>query len=301
VSTCLGGWVYRPDQVAQWVGDPLNRSPVFSASAYKLRGTGAGKEAYLYRDIIRAVGSFKIRTQKLGNCVSKGWGSATDNVDILTRARLGLPQQKSRIAAAPYYGFSRYEVGWLENKARLRGDGSVGAWAARAAIKYGCLRQQRYGQYDLTTDDDDTLSKRWGDSGVPDAIEPKARELLVQHAALVTSWEDVADAVCNRKLVIVCCDIGFSSRRDQHGFIRRGAPWGHCWYIIAVRNHGPRPGALLVNSWGPDWCTGPLPDDEPPGCAWIHPEDVHNCVRIQQDSYAIASVTGLDEDPWVMV
>lgn len=301
MSCQYGGWIYQPDQVAAWVGSPVNKSPVFSASAYKLRGTGANQEAYLYRDIIRAVGRLKIRTQALGNCVSKAWGSATDNLDILDRLRLGIPQQSARIAAAPYYGFSRYEVGWLERKARLRGDGSVGAWAAEAAIRYGCLRQQKYGAHDLATDDDDVLSARWGNSGVPNELEPTAREIIVQHATLVTSWSDVADAICNRKIVVVACDIGFESRRDEWGFLRRGRPWGHAWYIIAVRNWGPRPGALMVNSWGPDWATGPLPDDEPPGTAWLHPDDVDACVRIQQDSYAIAGISGLEPDPWVMV
>lgn len=292
----LGGWVYDPEEVARWVASPANKAPVFAASGYKLRGSGSGKMALLYQDVRRIRNSFKLRSQRIGNCVSKGWSSATSYVDTIQRDRFGLPQL-AEIAATPYYGFSRVEVGGR----KIRGEGSVGAWAAKAAVQYGCLRQQVYGRYDLTTDDDDVLSAQWGDRGVPDDIEPQARELLVSSTSLVTRWEEVVDAVYNRCPVVVCTRHGFGDRRDQDGFVRRQGIWGHCWWISAVDDNPKRPGALLTNSWGSSWASGPKRHDQPDGTVWIDAEEVDLCVREEPDSFAIAGLRGLEPDPWVMI
>jgi hypothetical protein len=291
-----GGYVYDPEAVAQWCADPRNRSPVFAAANYRMRGVDAPEDVLLYRDVIRIRGKFKIRGQKLGNCVSKAWAGASSLVDCFERHRLELPQL-SDIAATPYYGFSRVEVG----KRRIRGDGSCGVWAAEAAIKYGCLRQLKYGRYDLTTDDDDVLSAEWGNRGVPDEIEPQARELLIHDTALVTSFSDVVLAVQNRKPVVIACSTGFTNRRDKDGFVARGANWNHSWWIVGVTTNSRRPGALGVNSWNENWVTGPKRDDEPDGCFWIDADNVDRCVRPQPDSYAIAGIGGFDNDPWMMV
>lgn len=290
------GYTYDPEAVEQWCGDAANKTPVFASAGWRIRGSGAGKSAHLHQDIARLQGgTFHVRSQTIGNCVSKGWAAASEWVDLLMRARLGLPQLP-RIAAAPYYGFSRVEVG----KRRIRGDGSVGAWAAQAAVKLGCLRQQKYGAWDLTDDEQDTYARSWGDRGVPDELEPSARELLISDASLVTSWEHVRDAVFNQNPVVVCSRRGFNDIRDKDGFLKLSRDWGHCWAICSVKDDG-RPGALLVNSWGPDWVSGPKTHDQPDGTGWIDAATIDRIVSEEPDSFAVSDFSGFTPNPWVMI
>jgi hypothetical protein len=87
--------------------------------------------------------------------------------------------------------------------------------------------------------------------------------------------------------------------RDSEGFLvppkrrwfNRGSTWNHSMVVIGVCDEG-RPGAMFLNSWGPDWVKGPnrFPN-APKGCFWVDAEIVDRMVK-QGDSFAIRSFKG---------
>jgi hypothetical protein len=64
--------------------------------------------------------------------------------------------------------------------------------------------------------------------------------------------------------------------------------------VLAIRhqaNGGGRDGALLQNSWGKSWVSGPRwPDDQPEGSFWASRTDIEAALK-QGDSWAISGTT----------
>ena len=57
-------------------------------------------------------------------------------------------------------------------------------------------------------------------------------------------------------------------------------------------NGSPEDGALLANSWGTLWVSGPRwPDDMPDGCFWVTRRDIE-AILSQGDSFAVGGVSG---------
>ena len=79
--------------------------------------------------------------------------------------------------------------------------------------------------------------------------------------------------------------------RDVDGFCRASGTWAHCMAIVGIRG-GSRPGALLLNSWGPNAHTGPrgLGDPSPAGF-WADANVVDRMLK-QGDSWAFSDVVG---------
>src|SRR5437763_1529398 len=70
------------------------------------------------------------------------------------------------LAQEVIYGGSRVEVGG----GRLRGDGSVGAWAAKFVHDYGVVPRGVHGRYDLSRYDE-RRCREYGARGVPGDLE----------------------------------------------------------------------------------------------------------------------------------
>lgn len=279
------GWVPAPREVDRVLADlpiPVATREVMST----IRDTGKGKVAPLHLVLAKIrPGGFPIHEQEIGDCVSHGWSLAVALLKaVQTQAK---PERwAGDVATEPIYGGSRVEIGG----GRIGGDGSVGAWAAKYVSEYGILLRQKYGSVDLTKYSG-RAAKEWGRRGVPDDLEPTAREHPVKTVSLVNTYEDARDAIANGFPVPVCSMQGFEQRRDADGFARPRGQWAHCMCFVASDDEYRRPGLLCQNSWGPNWITGPKRHDQPDGSFWVDPETVTRMLR-ERDSFAVSNFVG---------
>ena len=222
------------------------------------------------------------------NCVSHGAANAVDILRAIQTAT-GKGQWLAETASEVIYALSRVEIGHGQLGS---GDGSVGAWAAEACRTYGTLLRQVYGKYDLTKYDGNR-AKSWGmpNAGLPNDLEPAAHEHLVRSVTLVKTWEDLCDAIAAGYPVTVASNQGFTSTRDSEGFARPSGTWGHQMVFWAADDLSPRKGALIENSWGPNWITGPTTYDQPPGSFWADKSVVEHMLAMQ-DSWAYSDYEG---------
>jgi hypothetical protein len=287
------GYAYDWQEVERFVSSL--RRPVFGVAAAPLRDTGKGKTVLLHKHLEKVAGQFRVHHQTIGDCVSHGWGLA---VDILKAVEISLHGERERWAAEtatePIYAFSRVEVGG----GRLgNGDGSIGAWAARAVAEYGTLLRQKYGRNDLRRYSGNR-ARTWGrrGAGVPDELEPTSRQHPVRTVSLVTSYEDARDAIANGYPVPVCSNQGFRDRRDSQGFAKASGSWAHCMCFVAVDDQKERPGLLCVNSWGPHWINGPKRHGQPDGSFWVDADTVDRMLRRDPDSYSVSGFEGYPDN-----
>jgi hypothetical protein len=260
--------------------------PLFATAAPHLVGDGRGKVALLYQYNRMTYGKDIILTQRRGTCVSKGWALGVDTLRAVQIAS-GTPEAfVNTCSSEVIYGGARVEIGHTH----MPGDGAVGAWAAGWVTKYGIVLRGKHGEYDLTQEDD-SIAVRFARSGVPATLQSLAKEHPVQTASLVRNYEEARDALANYQPVMVCSNQGFSSVRDGDGFARTKGIWPHCLCFIAVDDTFKRPGLLCMNSWGPNWNSGPKRHDQPDGSFWV---DAEYCTRMLRggDSFTIHGATG---------
>jgi hypothetical protein len=266
-----------------------SQTPCFAASGQRVQDSGVGKTVLLFDALTKLCGKFPIHNQTIGDCVSHGWGISVDVIAAIDVIQ-GRSEWRGESATEAGYALSRVEIG----KGRLGGsDGSIGAWMADAVQQYGTLRRAKYPTVDLTTYSG-ARAKAWGmpRAGLPNELEPLAREHVVQTVSLVTSWEQVRDAIANGYPVAVCSSQGFSDKRDAEGFARPSGRWAHCMALLAVNDDPRRPSALCVNSWGPDWISGPTRLGQPPGSFWIDAPVINTMVSRDPDSYVMGGLVG---------
>jgi hypothetical protein len=282
------GWVKDPVAVDEVLGGL--RHPVFGVAAAPLQDSGKGKVVLLYKALEKVMGRFPVHEQTIGDCVSHGHGLGIDVLSAVQILAGSSEEWKGETSTEVIYAGSRVEVG----KGQLgRGDGSIGAWAAKAVSEtIGTVVRGKYASIDLTTYSG-KRAQQWGmpRAGVPDELEPAAREHPVKTVSLVRTYEEARDAIANGYPVAVCSNQGFSSRRDESGFARAQGSWSHCMVWTGVDDAVSRPGVLNNNSWGPNWINGPKRHDQPDGSFWIDADVVNRMLR-SNDSFALSGYLG---------
>jgi hypothetical protein len=280
------GWIPDPQAVEAVLASlPL---PVAS-DMHWMRGTGEKAVALLHLSVAKVAGSFPIRLQTIGDCVSQGCACAVDVVKCVEIDLLGENEAwVAETATEPIYAGSRVEIGG----GKIRGDGSVGAWAAKFVTVFGAIPRGVYGTIDLTSYSGDR-AKQWGrgSNGVPDTLEPSLRRHPVKAATMVDSYEAARDMLASGYPVTVASNRGFVSKRDAEGFARPRGTWMHQMAFIACDDAHTRPGLLCMNSWGPDWISGPKRHDQPEGSFWVDAEVATKMLR-QGDSFALSGYEG---------
>jgi hypothetical protein len=281
------------DSISQFI--EAHEYPYFSQQSQAITGTGEGKIALLWKSLEKASGAeYNPSDQAIGDCVGQGFALC---VDTLTATQIdigGQPEQwVAQASSEIIYAGSRVEVA----KQRDWQDGSTGHWAAEFLMTYGALLRQAYpGGNDFTSYSGKT-AKNLGYYGVPDELEPLCKLHPVKTAAIVNSYEECRDAVSNGYPVAVCSNVGFGDSssqwiRDSQGFLRRKrAPWYHCMAILGVDDSPARPGALVFNSWGPKWCTGPVRLGQPFSTFWVDADTIDAMMK-QGDSFALSNYVG---------
>jgi len=283
------GWAADPKAKAEFIRK--NPKPFFSDHNSDIKGSGKGKVVLLHKFFEHVTGKpLEPHFQEIGDCVSHTYGLG---VDMLTAIRMTWLNKQERwltkCATEIIYAGSRFEVGG----GGIRGDGSMGVWAADFIRDWGVVLRKAYldGKHDFTNYSG-TLARELGRIGVPDELEPICKLHPVRTCSLVNSWEECRDSVANGHPVAMCSDVGFKDVRDDEGFLDRSImPWYHAMLIIAIDDRYKRPGALVQNSWGKNWVNGPTRHGQPKGSFWVDAEIIDNAMR-QGDSVALSGYVG---------
>lgn len=283
------GAIYDWRAVEEWAA--RSARPLFAAAAQPLLDSGKGKVALPFEYLAEAAGAFPIRKQTAPDCVSHAWALAVDMLAALEIIAHGESERwAGETATEPIYGGSRIEIG----RGRLgNGGGSLGSWGARAVQELGTVVRGVYGQIDLRRYSGQRANE-WGrpGHGVPDELEPTMARHVVRATSLVTSYEQARDAIANGFPVVVCSTQGFTSKRDSLGFAKASGTWAHAMCLIGVDDANRRPGCLCMNSWGPNWISGPKRHGQPDGSFWIDADVVDRMLRRNSDSYTCSQFEG---------
>jgi hypothetical protein len=279
------GWIDDPDAVRETVA--VMRCVRFCETPAFASPDEGPEDVFLWDACRAATGDvLPARDQKsVGCCVGFAAASAVEYLMCVQIA--GDSGEGYRdLAAEIIYAGSRVEIGG----GRVRGDGSVGAWAARFVSEYGVVPRGAFGRLDLRTYDE-RRCRELGRLGVPDDLEPLAKKHPVRGVAQVKTWDECRAAIRNGYPVMVCSRQGFGLERDADGFCPARGTWYHAMAIVGVRG-GERPGAFLLNSWGPNAHSGPrFPPDAPVGGFWAEAAVVDRMLG-QGDSWAFSRVAG---------
>lgn len=240
--------------------------------------------------------------QMIGDCVSWGNGRLVDYTAVL-EIYVQLQEKKAQgldilgdietfrqvfepAATEVIYALSRVEIGG----GRIRGDGSVGAWAAKAVTQFGSISRKHLDRLGIGGTYSGSRARQWGSSGLPNNLEPYAKEHPIADMTPVRTWNDLKFHIQNYRVVAVCSNVGFENgsggrtQRDAQGFASPRGSWPHCMTFVSTRG-GSRPGALLTNQWPNGTVIGPMGDVEIPPCSWwVEPDVVERMLR-QNDSF----------------
>lgn len=251
------------------------------------------RETLLYPALFSVAPDWKRGAQGIGSCVGWGWALSCDILaacDIVVRGES--ESYGGRVLEASVYAFSRVEA--RGGRPAGMSDGSYGGAAAKAVTQFGTLHYgidyggQTFGEYSANRE------KTWGNTGVPNELEPFAAKHRVATTTLVASFKEAGVAIQNGYPVAVCSGQGFGMTRDADGFCRAAGSWSHCMMWAGVR-YGSRPGLLCVNSWGASNSGKHYPETMPERfkeCSFWVDADVCDRMLSGRDSFAIAGYEG---------
>lgn len=180
------------------------------------------------------------------------------------------------------------------------GAGSFAGWAAHAARETGMLPAADYSVLgeDFTVYDV-KRANAYGIRGPPEHLKGLARIYRSPGYYKIRSWEQLRGAISQGFPVIIGSNVSFGPRRgqvkDRDGSLRRRwwGKWNHAMVFIGVDDRKNNKGALLMNSWGETWVSGPKRfQDEPNGCFWASKDAVIRMIN-QGDAYVIRPIAGL--------
>ena len=214
--------------------------------------------------------------QQIGDCVSFGHGHGNDLLQCV-EIKLGEPFGYRETDTEFIYASSRQVAGLLGHS-----DGSYGAAAVKAMTTIGMISREMLGSNGAYTGE---RAKSWGLSGPPHDVEVEAASYKLGAAALVSTWDELVAAITNGYPVTICTDQGFALIRDADGFCTASGIWGHCMLIAGLRFD--RPGACVLQSWGPNLPTGPTALGQPTWSFWAE-QSVVEAILSEGDSWALS-------------
>lgn len=265
------------------------------------KGIGRGKRAYLWTALERVMQKplephvQHTGTHSEGDCVAQSTALAIDILAAQQHVRRKSQFVDKASVEAIYWG-ARNEIG--ENV--LTSDGCIGHWAADFVQKYGVLNRRIYESGENAIDlrgYDAKRSRSRRRSGVPDWLEPIAREHPVKTIWSVDNSRDMRDFLSVGAPVMLCSTYAVSTTRDKDGFshLLTGAVrprWHHAWAVIGMDDMYKRPGALVISSWGPHWITGPRRHNQPEGSFWLSWDEIDTMIGDWKDCHAFLDLKG---------
>ena len=286
-----------PTPVFGWVRDDAAVAEVSQGLRFKVFGdTPAGNVAgipdHFYQwDIVKKIkpaGPPCKNQNPIGSCVSFGTNNAIYRTMAGQIVLAAANEELKDIAEEVTYAGSRVEIGG----GRIRGDGSVGAWAAQFVQKYGVVSREKHGSHDLSVYDP-TRCRAWGNSGVPAELEAVAREHPVKDITRIASWEEAKKALAQGYGIAICSDQGFSMQRDSRGVAAARGSWAHCMCLDGYQTEGGKEFGHIENSWGPSAHTGPVGWGNPSTAGfWADAAVVDRMIKNGGDTWAFSGVKG---------
>ena len=282
-----GGWVKDADAV-EVVAAKL-RFKVFSNTPAGKADDPLPESVYLWHAYAKAGirGPPSKNQGQVGSCVAFGTNNAVERSLVVAIANGKAAFEFKHIAEEVTYGGSRVEVGG----GKIRGDGSVGAWAAEFVRKWGIVPREKIGAFDLSIYSE-SRCREFGKSGVPEALEVAARNNPVKDITLVRSWDSAKKALASGYAIAICSDQGFAMQRDANGIARPSGSWAHCMGLDGYAKIDGKEYGHIVNSWGDKAHTGPVGPGDPPPCGFYAASAAVNRMLAQGDSWAFSGVTG---------
>jgi len=277
---------------------PTTLPPLYTISS--LRSYGEDKSVALWKAWEKVNHRlWEPQFQVAGDCVSHASGAGVDILDAVQNLKnraVGNTIPSSTIAI--YAGGRHMPSAKKELDEMGGGEGMCGKWAVDYLMAYGNLLRKPYPPYDLTVYNKKELDY-WDRNGLTPALLEEAKKQPVKTCALVSSWNEIRDSVSAGHPVIFCSTMGLEgANRDSDGFVQPSGTWYHSMVIAGVQD-GKRPGALFINSHGPNFGKGPLPNGQPVGSVWIDAANVDKYVLWRNrdgstfsDSFAFADYKG---------
>lgn len=226
--------------------------------------------------------------QKTGSCVGNGATIAIWYLMAMEAVQLG-EMEKVTLPFLPYiYGRGRFHSGM-----RGQGEGSLGSGQAKAVRLDGVIEQSST----LPTPIEKEDSLTWGASvemewsageKIPSTLIETGKKHPVKTTALVTSYEEVRDALANGYPVTVASNRGFRGE-DASGYGIPGGVWNHQMCFIGVDDSGNRPYCVCQNSWGASQHN--QSPEFPKGSFKVDAKVVDYMVK-QEDSFAYSQFDG---------
>jgi hypothetical protein len=285
-----------PPVAKGWIDDAEARRPIIETAtkfgdtpAYRSYQGDEPDHAYLWEAHRKLTGLNppEMDQNPVGSCVAFGTSRAIERT-LAGELVSGYTQGEFRhLSEEVIYGGSRVEIGG----GRIRGDGSVGAWAAQWAVKWGVVPRGLHGQYDLTRYDT-TRCRAWGSDGVPIELEQVAKQFPVKDAALVRSWSEAKRALAQTYGIAICSSQGFTRQRDGNGVCRPSGTWEHCMALDGYHIAGNREYGHIENSWGDKYHVGPTGWGNPNRAGFWAESSVINRMLSQGDSWAFSGTVG---------
>ena len=268
------GWL-GADEVQQILA---RRRPSLARAAPGLASdANDGKPILLYKAFRDVLGGYpEYPSQEIGDCVGFGHGHGLDMLQCVEIA-LGAPAEYRETSTEFIYATSREVAGLLGG-----GDGSYGSAAVAAMTSVGVVSREALGAGGSYCG---RRAKDWGHRGAPAELKALAASYRLGSAARVTTWAELSAAIANGYPVTISSNQGFTLERDRDGFCRAHGVWGHCMVIGGLRFD--RPGACVLQSWGPHQPTGPTSLDQPSFSFWADRPVVER-ILAQGDSWALA-------------
>jgi hypothetical protein len=219
-----------------------------------------------------------------GCCVACGAALACDVLMAIDTVRNASGNPTSRTDVHTIYWGSRVEIG----KNRIQGEGSVGVWACEYLKTYGALPQKKYPEVDLSKFSPSLCCSQQSYKGVPDTLEPTARQHPVKTYAQVKSFDEAVYALAEGFPITIASSQGFRMELDANGFGRPSGTWNHQQCIVAYELE-PTPCLWIANSWDACYRGGP-----PGWCPAVMKVDKRTVDRMlkEGDSWALSQFEG---------
>lgn len=285
------GWLKDPADVERVLAT-MPRPEFATAAPLLVANADPKKDALLYEIAAKQLGHplEAYNQNPVGCCVGEGWALGHRIKALVDRAS-GKAVEDRDISHSFIYAASRVTVN--DGSCPIRptrrnpyGDGSRGAWAAKACSTIGVVSCEEAGE----TNQKPGHARQWAYQGPPKALLEKAGAHKSEcTASRVKSATDVMAALQNGYPVVVCFSNGFAMTRDKDGFCEAQGEWGHCQCCAGYR--ADKRGFLLIQSWGENVPDGPTAKGQPGHSFWVKWE-VMDQIAQEGDSFAISSFDG---------
>ena len=221
-----------------------------------------------------------------GNCVGVSMAQLLNHTQAVDCVIKMQPEEYKYMSSGEgTYGLVREACGMR------MGDGAYGSGAAKAITELGTLWMKKYDDDDLSTPYSASRCRSYGSKWCSEGLKQEAIKHKIQSAVQIDSGEKCWAVIGGHYPVQVCSGQGFAKTRDENGIARPSGRWSHAMSIVGRRTINGKKYFLILNSWGENWISGPLYEDQPPGSFYADFETVHRMLS-GGDSYSVVDLNG---------